>query len=133
MSNLSSLGMSSFGGVLLDHPPVEGETPPLSFKGTMIVAAGDIDWLVDYLKKDPYSVAGVWDWEKAEIYPVSLLSTPFHSIPFFFFFFWGGCSTFGDRVLICGIGVTVSVEDGIEGSITLQLIFWGLSVEWRIA
>lgn len=56
---------------MLNSHPAEGETP--SFKGSMIMAVADNEQeVLDLLKKDIYSISGVWDLENAQIIPVCL-------------------------------------------------------------
>ncbi|CAG7940160.1 unnamed protein product [Penicillium salamii] len=60
------------GGAMLNAHPAEGETP--SFKGSMMmVVAESAEKALELLKKDIYTVSGVWDLENAQIIPVCLL------------------------------------------------------------
>jgi hypothetical protein len=54
---------------MLNAHPAEGETP--SFKGSMMMAvAENQEQVLELLKKDIYTVSGVWDLENAQIIPV---------------------------------------------------------------
>lgn len=56
---------------MLNAHPAEGETP--SFKGSMMmVVAESAEKALELLKKDIYTVSGVWDLENAQIIPVCL-------------------------------------------------------------
>ncbi|CUS14713.1 unnamed protein product [Tuber aestivum] len=67
-------GFANFGGVFLNEPAKEGETP--SFKGSIIVATGvSKEDVLEVLKQDVYSKNDVWDWEK-----VVLLLSPYLQI-----------------------------------------------------
>lgn len=58
---------------MLESHPAEGETP--SFKGSMMMAMAENEAEVrSLLEKDIYGTSGVWDLEKAQIIPVSVLS-----------------------------------------------------------
>ncbi|CAG8368065.1 unnamed protein product [Penicillium salamii] len=62
------------GGAMLNAHPAEGETP--SFKGSMMmVVAESAEKALELLKKDIYTVSGVWDLENAQIIPVCLLGS----------------------------------------------------------
>ena len=57
---------------MLNAHPAEGETP--SFKGSMMmVVAESAEQALELLRKDIYVESGVWDLEKAQIIPVSLM------------------------------------------------------------
>ena len=59
------------GGVFNEIP--EGDDPQnYSFYGSVLSAMGATrEDVVARLKQDPYTIAGVWDWDKAQILPVS--------------------------------------------------------------
>lgn len=60
-------------GAMLESHPAEGETP--TFKGSMMMAVAENEAEVrSLLEKDIYGTSGVWDLEKAQIIPVSVLS-----------------------------------------------------------
>ncbi|KAF8475025.1 hypothetical protein BDZ91DRAFT_712150 [Kalaharituber pfeilii] len=68
INKLHADGFIAFGGILLDRPIQEGETP--GFKGSAMVAlAASKEEVLAVLKADPYTKEDVWDWDKVEIYP----------------------------------------------------------------
>jgi uncharacterized protein len=52
----------------MSSPPVEGETPPM-IGSTLIVVAATKEEVLQRLKDDVYGQGGVWDLEKAQIWP----------------------------------------------------------------
>jgi len=55
---------------MLDRPTLPTETP-IPFAGSaLILLAASKEEAIATLKADPYTAGNVWDWEKAEIYPV---------------------------------------------------------------
>ncbi|RPA79891.1 hypothetical protein BJ508DRAFT_415698 [Ascobolus immersus RN42] len=73
-----------FGGATLDHQPTEEElkaenvATALSFTGSaMLVVAESEEEVREKFKEDPYVKEGVWDWEKARIWPMkTVISKP---------------------------------------------------------
>lgn len=60
----------TFAGALFEKHPEEGQDP--QFKGSMIVCPGEnVEEALEIIKNDIYATTGVWDVEKAQIYPVS--------------------------------------------------------------
>lgn len=53
------------GGALLKDVPKDDDVSSLDFWGsTLVMKAESKEQVVEALKKDPYSKADVWDWEK---------------------------------------------------------------------
>lgn len=64
--------MRGTGGIFESHP-VEGQA--LNFKGSVVVYTGENSEEVhDIIKSDIYATSGVWDLEKVQIIPVSVVS-----------------------------------------------------------
>ncbi|TQB70059.1 hypothetical protein MPDQ_001028 [Monascus purpureus] len=58
----------TFAGALFEKHPEEGQDP--QFKGSMIVCPGEnVEEALEIIKNDIYATTGVWDVEKAQIYP----------------------------------------------------------------
>ncbi|KAL7273483.1 hypothetical protein RUND412_003658 [Rhizina undulata] len=63
VKRLAAEGFFTFGGVMFDDVPQEGQTP--SFKGSIMLALGNTkEEVVEVLKKDIYTTSNVWDWDK---------------------------------------------------------------------
>jgi uncharacterized protein YciI len=59
-------------GAIFEKHPVDGE--PALFKGSVVVySAESIDEVRTIIENDVYATSGVWDLEKAQILPVSLV------------------------------------------------------------
>lgn len=59
-------------GAYLEDLPKEGEG--LKIQGSIMLAVAESkEEVLAELKKDVYSESGVWDWEKVQIHPVSLV------------------------------------------------------------
>ena len=55
---------------MLDRPILPSETA-IPFAGSaLILVASSKEEAIATLKADPYTAENVWDWDKAEIYPV---------------------------------------------------------------
>ena len=52
----------------MSSPPVEGETPPMIGSALLIVASSKEE-VIEKLKSDIYGTSGVWDVDKAQIWP----------------------------------------------------------------
>ena len=61
-------GQIPFGGAYMSSPPVEGQTPPM-IGSALIIVASTKDEVVERLKSDIYCKSGVWDVDKAQIWP----------------------------------------------------------------
>jgi uncharacterized protein YciI len=58
------------GAALNDLPADDNDAKTYSFYGSVLTAvAASKEEVIRRLKEDPYSKAGVWDWEKAQIMP----------------------------------------------------------------
>ncbi|KAI9042561.1 uncharacterized protein KD926_005416 [Aspergillus affinis] len=65
---LVEAGQAVLGGAMFDSHPTEGQTP--SFKGSAIMyLAESKEAAIELMKKDIYTVSGVWDVENAQIIP----------------------------------------------------------------
>lgn len=65
---LAAAGKLLEGGALFEKHPEEGQDP--QFKGSMIVCPGEnVEEALEIIKNDIYATTGVWDVEKAQIYP----------------------------------------------------------------
>ncbi|KAF2100662.1 hypothetical protein NA57DRAFT_74262 [Rhizodiscina lignyota] len=62
-------GFWLMGGALLERPLDGTEAPPPSVGSAMLCAANSKEEVLDRLKADLYTTAGVWDWNKIQIYP----------------------------------------------------------------
>ncbi|KAJ5238551.1 hypothetical protein N7468_003170 [Penicillium chermesinum] len=72
---LTAAGSIVAGGALLESHPAEGEAPV--FKGSMMMVVAEDEAAVRaLLEKDIYAREGVWDLEKAQVYPVFLSLLP---------------------------------------------------------
>ncbi|EUC27192.1 ycii domain protein [Pyrenophora tritici-repentis] len=59
-----------WGGPMLEEPIQEGKSTPPKMKGSaMLVGARTREEVVERLKNDIYVSEGVWDWDKAQIFP----------------------------------------------------------------
>ena len=57
---------------MLNNHPTDGQGP--SFKGSMIIYTGEnVDDVRKIIEDDVYATSGVWDLEKVQIIPVSLI------------------------------------------------------------
>ncbi|CAN8105639.1 unnamed protein product [Discula destructiva] len=66
-------GMFKMGGAVLEDMPVDDEVSSMKFAGsTIIVVAESRQAVVDALKDDVYVKSGVWDLEKAMIWPAKI-------------------------------------------------------------
>lgn len=54
---------SNFIGATLDEPFQDGQPPKIN-GSCMIARASSKDEVIEELKKDIYTTAGIWDWEK---------------------------------------------------------------------
>ena len=61
-------GVIPMGGSIMSSPPVEGQTPPMIGSALVIVASSKEE-VIERLKSDIYSSSGVWDIDKAQIWP----------------------------------------------------------------
>lgn len=61
-------GVVPFGGSFMSSPPVEGQTPPM-IGSALIIVASSKEEVIERLKNDVYSTSGVWDVDKAQIWP----------------------------------------------------------------
>ncbi|KAK4690785.1 uncharacterized protein P7C71_g6085, partial [Lecanoromycetidae sp. Uapishka_2] len=61
-------GFWKLGGAMLDEVPKEGEGPKIN-GSVMLALAESKEEVLDALKEDVYSKAGVWDWDKVQIHP----------------------------------------------------------------
>ncbi|KAH7148404.1 hypothetical protein EDB81DRAFT_841989 [Dactylonectria macrodidyma] len=58
------------GGALLNSVPKDDDPASLDFMGsTLVVVAESVEQVREQLSKDIYVTSGVWDLEKAQIYP----------------------------------------------------------------
>lgn len=63
-----------FGGAFLDHHPENqgdyADDSKIAFKGSAMVVVGEsVEDVKQKLAEDPYVTGGVWDLEKARIWP----------------------------------------------------------------
>ncbi|KAJ4423682.1 hypothetical protein N0V82_001705 [Gnomoniopsis sp. IMI 355080] len=66
-------GLFKMGGAILEDMPADDEVSSMKFAGsTVIVVAESRQAVVDALKDDVYVKSGVWDLEKAMIWPAKI-------------------------------------------------------------
>ena len=59
-------------GAIFEKHPADGE--PALFKGSVVVySAESIDEVHKIIENDVYTTSGVWDLEKAQVLPVTLV------------------------------------------------------------
>ncbi|KAI5784613.1 dimeric alpha-beta barrel [Geopyxis carbonaria] len=69
LTSLVENGTITWGGAMLNSVPASPDAP-MDFRGSVLtVAAGSLEKCWEILKADPYVVEGVWDIEKAQVYP----------------------------------------------------------------
>jgi hypothetical protein len=61
-------GFFVLGGAYMSSPPKEGETPPM-IGSALIAVAETKEEVLDRLRSDVYTTSGVWDVDKAQIWP----------------------------------------------------------------
>lgn len=67
------LGAYKMGGAILNEVPEGDDATKFSFAGsTLVCVAESKEAVQDILRKDIYTESGVWDTEKAQIWPVKL-------------------------------------------------------------
>ncbi|KAL0636722.1 hypothetical protein Q9L58_004330 [Maublancomyces gigas] len=62
----------NLGGPYFDETPAEGAE--IDFRGSVMSCVSESrEAVIAVLKKDPYTLNEVWDWEKAQIFPFKCL------------------------------------------------------------
>ncbi|KAI5809522.1 hypothetical protein DFH27DRAFT_535270 [Peziza echinospora] len=76
---LHESGFFTFGGGYLDDPLIEGSSAKPTFRGSAMLCLGETkEEVLEVLRKDPYTVNNVWDWEKVQIFAFkAAIRTPF--------------------------------------------------------
>ncbi|KAI2640252.1 hypothetical protein GGS21DRAFT_488016 [Xylaria nigripes] len=66
-------GFVKLGGLLLNEKPESGDASTFSFYGSTIMAvASSKEEVLERLSQDIYVTSGVWDLDKAQIWPIKL-------------------------------------------------------------
>jgi uncharacterized protein YciI len=66
-------GQYKTGGAILNEKPESDDATKFSFYGsTLVMVAESKDEVLSILSKDIYTTSGVWDLEKAQVWPVKI-------------------------------------------------------------
>ncbi|KAL2269178.1 hypothetical protein VTJ83DRAFT_4024 [Remersonia thermophila] len=64
-------GLYQLGGAILNDPPASDDPSTFSFAGsTIVIRASSREEILENLRSDIYAVSGVWDVEKAQMWPL---------------------------------------------------------------
>ncbi|KKY32542.1 putative dimeric alpha-beta barrel [Diaporthe ampelina] len=73
LTKLKESGAFKMGGAVLEEMPPDDEVSSMKFSGsTLMVVAESKQAVVDLIKDDIYVKSGVWDLEKAMIWPAKI-------------------------------------------------------------
>ncbi|POS76024.1 hypothetical protein DHEL01_v205575 [Diaporthe helianthi] len=73
LTKLKESGKFKMGGAVLEEMPPDDEISSMKFSGsTLMVVAESKQEVIDLIKDDVYVKSGVWDFEKAQIWPAKI-------------------------------------------------------------
>lgn len=73
LTKLKESGQFKMGGAVLEEMPPDDEVSSMKFSGsTLMVVAESKQAVIDLVKDDVYVKSGVWDLEKAMIWPAKI-------------------------------------------------------------
>ncbi|KAG6359352.1 hypothetical protein INS49_012873 [Diaporthe citri] len=73
LTKLKESGAFKMGGAVLEEMPPDDEVSSMKFSGsTLMVVAESKQAVIDLIKDDIYVKSGVWDLEKAQIWPAKI-------------------------------------------------------------